>query len=66
MSAQYDKRFSPPPYLVHGPRAPGRPRKPEDEVLHVYTLRLTEVEHAKLKKLGGRVWVQKQLARTKA
>ena len=65
MSVEYDKRFSPPPILLRGPLPPGRPRKPADVVLHVYTLRLTEAEHAKLHDLGGRKWVQKQLAKVK-
>ena len=89
MSAQYNERFSPPPYLarrkIRKPRADyavyvektdnplsyeqwcliGRPRKPVEVKLHVYTIRLNEEEHAKLHALGGRKWVQQQLAKVK-
>ena len=51
------------PYLTRPARPPGRPAKPLDEVLHVYTIRLNEANHAKLHRLGGRKWVERQLAK---
>ena len=44
----------------------GRPPKPADERLGVVvTLRLTEVLHAKLLRLGGVDWLRERIRRTK-
>lgn len=44
-------------------RGRGRPPKDPDTLLHTFGLRLTSAEHDKLRALGGRKWVQRQLAR---
>jgi hypothetical protein len=49
------------PIALNGPRSPGRPPKPPDEVLHVYTVRLKREHCDKLHALGGRRWVAQML-----
>lgn len=43
----------------------GRPKKPEAELLKTYSIRLTDAEREKLKRLGGRPAVRAWLATAK-